>query len=360
MPAQPSNAVLILSAGADGSFIHHLALFDGPQEGIRVLNDDNVFQRLVVGLDLAGTDQGNTGSGFSIQGSGNTIRDSVNTANDGYGIELLDDTRLSPTQETTIAGNPIGTGLLGTGDFGNTLDGISLAGTGGDVADATIGGPTDPTPGGICDGDCNLISGNGSDGIEVRAPTDAIGGVVIRGNYIGTDVVGTAAIANGAMGVKLGGPVTGAEIRSNLLSGNTQHGIGASGSGGGANTEGPSGTTIAANLIGVDREGDAPLPNGSAGIRFESTLSDRDPISNNTIGGTADPTPGGACDGDCNLVSGNAVAGIVLLGEVDGTQVLGNYVGTDPTGTAAVANGQEGWCSRRRPQPRSARPRLRT
>jgi hypothetical protein len=57
--------------------------------------------------------------------------------------------------------------------------------------------------------------------------------------------------------------------------------------------------------------------------------------AHNLVGGT-NPTPGGACSGDCNLVSGNHI-GIQISGQgsFDNT-VSGNYLGTDLTGETGM------------------------
>ena len=62
----------------------------------------------------------------------------------------------------------------------------------------------------------------------------------------------------------------------------------------------------------------------------------------NTIGG-ANATPGGACSGDCNVLSGNQRWGLALGSP--GTQfnrVRGNHIGTDAAGLAAWPNGEDG------------------
>src|SRR5262249_722988 len=51
-------------------------------------------------------------------------------------------------------------------------------------------------------------------------------------------------------------------------------------------------------------------------------------------------TPGGACTGDCNLISGNNINGGIVIdqGGVDSVGV-GNFLGTDVTGTLSINNG---------------------
>ncbi len=85
--------------------------------------------------------------------------------------------------------------------------------------------------------------------------------------------------------------------------------------------------TIVGNWIGVDRDGTADLGNAGDGIGIVAG-------ANNTIGG--------ATAADRNVISGNNDEGIDIDGGVSGTVIQGNYVGTDKTGTAAIANGQTG------------------
>jgi CSLREA domain-containing protein len=82
--------------------------------------------------------------------------------------------------------------------------------------------------------------------------------------------------------------------------------------------------TIAGNYIGTNTAGTADLGNGGNGINADG--------DNWTIGGL---TTAGR-----NLVSGNNDNGIQLFG--DGHTVLGNYVGTNAAGSAAIGNSDEG------------------
>ena len=67
------------------------------------------------------------------------------------------------------------------------------------------------------------------------------------------------------------------------------------------------------------------------------------PIRGTVIGGTSGLTPGGPCSGDCNLIAGVPVANATVRIEgPDGTEVLGNHIGTDLAGTAGLSNFDDG------------------
>src|SRR5262249_40528230 len=143
----------------------------------------------------------------------------------------------------------------------------------------------------------------------------------VQGNYIGTDAAGHAAIANQFSGVEIespsnsvGGTGTGA---GNVISGNTLDGIFLLGASARSNV-------VQGNWIGTAVGGTTALPNQRAGLG----LSD---APGNLIGGVA---PGAG-----NVVSGNANAGIYLVGSgVTANQIQGNIIGANTTGTAALGN----------------------
>jgi CSLREA domain-containing protein len=128
----------------------------------------------------------------------------------------------------------------------------------------------------------NIISGNSSFGVIVEGGTHD---VTIAGNYIGTNITGTAAIPN-FRGVNLGrwdgsttcsavligtnGDGDNDAVEGNVISGNT---TGIAISGGSANT-------IAGNMIGVAADGLSDLGNAADGIAFIYNGG-----SNNLIGG---------------------------------------------------------------------------
>jgi titin len=147
---------------------------------------------------------------------------------------------------------------------------------------------------------------------------------LIRGNYVGTNVAGTAAVPNsegvlvalGATNTVIGGAIAGAR---NVIAGNTSIGIQIS-------SAGTAGTVIQGNVIGVNAAGTAALANG-LGILVSNDAN------GTTIGGTTALAR--------NIISGNTRAGVVL-DDVSGTTVQGNYIGTGPTGATALPNAHHG------------------
>ncbi len=144
------------------------------------------------------------------------------------------------------------------------------------VTGTTIGGGSDPTPGGACDGDCNVISGNGADGI---AANGHVLDTSIRGNYIGTDIDGAAAVPNGGYGAQLAGfrldagdslGSVGTAAAPNVISGNAGSGLRVS-------MEQPSSLAIRSNLIGTAADGTSPLGNGGSGVELAGRRRRRRP-----------------------------------------------------------------------------------
>ncbi len=87
------------------------------------------------------------------------------------------------------------------------------------------------------------------------------------------------------------------------------------------------GNTIEGCYLGTDVRGTLALANEGAGVLVLES-------DNNTIGGTS-PNAG-------NVISGNTAWGIFLGPGVVGNEIVGNLIGTDSTGTAALGNGQAG------------------
>jgi len=160
---------------------------------------------------------------------------------------------------------------------------------------------------------------------------DEVNNITISGDYIGPDLSNTGQPANfygilinanteGGYDEVIGGTTPAAR---NVISGNSSVGIDFTAAA--ANTG--SGTVIEGNYIGTDPTGTQPVPNNSVGIFT-------DQAGEVTIGGTA--------AGAGNLISGNATGGIWLGDNGVYNQIVGNYIGTDVTGTKALGNGGDG------------------
>lgn len=273
----------------------------------------NLVQGNLIGTDASGAAAaGNGDSGVLIVNAGtNTVGGmtagaaNIIAANGGNGVEIAG-------AGTTAAGNMVQGNFIGTnsnnatnlGNFGNGI--VSEA------TRTTIGGTTTPAR--------NVISGNRSNGVLLAggATTNTI-----HGNFIGTNASGTGALPNVFDGVSLieaqtntiGGAMAGT---GNVISGNGRHGLSCSG---GSVT----GNQVQGNLIGVAVNGTTPLGNGVNGVFLNA--------AQNTIGGTM--------AGMGNVISGNNAEGIVIFRR-DRNQVLGNYIGTDAAGTMAVSNNGDG------------------
>ena len=210
------------------------------QQGIRILNsDDNVI--------------GGPSAAARNLFSGNYI---------GIGVESSDG--------VVIQGNLFGTDVTGTQPIPNTTA-ISLAA----ANNATIGG-SEP-------GEGNVISGSDGSALAMNSGNT----IVIRGNYIGTDITGTKALPNG-MGINqsgnddvtIGGTGPG---DGNLISGNAGYGIYV--------YNFSDNTTILGNKIGTDVTGTKPLGN----ITGVATSNDHGGLR---IGGTA--------PGEANIIAFNS------------------------------------------------------
>ncbi|MEI8202049.1 MAG: T9SS type A sorting domain-containing protein [Bacteroidota bacterium] len=143
---------------------------------------------------------------------------------------------------------------------------------------------------------------------------------VITGNYIGLKQNGTDTLGNyigieifgGASQTLIGGSTP---ADRNIVSGNEHIGIRLLNSGN---------NTLIGNYVGTDRTGMIAKGNYD-GISIEGTSN------HNIVGGTN--------AGEGNLVSGNVAYGIPIFGAgADSTLVIGNLIGTNINGNAAVPN----------------------
>jgi trimeric autotransporter adhesin len=287
-----------LDVAGDGVVIRGLNIQRALGEGVRVEGNDNVVAGNYIGTGVTGAaTRGNDSEGVRVSGDDNLVGGpdaadrNVITGSDFADVLVEDGTG------NTVQNNHIGTDVGGVTDLGDAR-GVQLASSGNDVRD-------------------NLISGE-STGVEIAADDN-----VVQGNKLGTNAAGTVALPNivgvsivGGDDNEIGGPGDG---EGNLLSGNERHGVELNRF---STTDPAQRNKVEGNQVGTTAAGDAPLPNGEAGV----SVSESD---NNTIGGT------GAGAG--NVISGNDGDGVELAA-ADNNKVLGNWIGTDATAALDLGN----------------------
>jgi CSLREA domain-containing protein len=287
------------------------------------------------GADLVELDGGMAGpgaNGLELRGGDSEISNMVINSFDGHGI-LISGTPPPGEGGHRIEGNFIGTYQDGATPKPNGGAGIFIE----DTPDNTIGG-TDGIA--SCTGACNLISGNGGPGIhilgrdpeETGSPTSGAPNNRVLGNYIGVDLTGEIDLGNGGDGVFIEGGARDniiggtTEAARNIVSGNDGNGIHIEGRPVAA--LGATGNMILGNFVGTDVRGETRVGNEGYGVVLQSE-------SRSMVGDlTASPgTPPG------NLISGNKLDGVGIFGPgADSNMVLGNIIGLNARGDAALAN----------------------
>ena len=259
---------------------------------------------------------GNGGAGVDVVGSNNmTIGGTAAGAGDvisGNGVAGVEITgavtganNFANATGNVVIGNLIGTNKNGTSALGNAT-GILL--TSGAIGN-TIGGTASAAR--------NVISGNSGDGIDL---TGGASGNAIVGNLIGTNAAGTAALGNGGNGVYLNAATHNTIGGSNVLSGNGGYGVDLAGN--------DTGNVVLGNYVGTDSSGTVAVANHSGGVLIANAV-------NNTVGGTTAAAR--------NIISGNIGVGLFFDGSAaTGNVALGNYIGTDVSGTAKLGNTLDG------------------
>jgi len=288
--------------------------------GIEIRNRNRIVGNYI-GTDRLGTTaQPNNGGiftngnvagamiGGAEPGEGNLI-----SGNNGFGINAC----CEGDSGLTVQGNLIGTTPDGAGALGN--DGGILLNTGANQV------------GGLTSAARNVIAANRGSGVFVLGAS--ANGNKVQGNYIGVDPTGMTGLGNRNSGVMLDGA-------SDNVIGGDQPGAGNVIAGNGAGPEdfgngvaifefrGPAQrNVIQGNRIGVNAAGTGAIANFGDGI----TIRDAD---DTVIGGT---TPAAR-----NLIAGNAFSGISLFGTASRTSIRGNWMGLDAGGTTAIPNSHNG------------------
>ncbi len=290
--------------------------FGNSSNGIFVNQSSNITIGGLFGATIGGT------VGATIQAS-NLI-----SGNHGSGIFISGSTLPSGNAHSNeITNNWIGVDRTGGADLNNIpntdvgvllsyASGVTMSGTSG----ATIISESNVVKG-------NVIAANLLDGVLLANVANYD---VISNNKIGTDASGSIGRGNTADGVLLlGGPsgsinvgdlpqdasvyqISDNTITGNVISGNAENGVQIFGAGSTKNV-------VSDNYIGAGIDGKTAVFNGGNGVYLDNDGG------GNTVG------PG-------NLISGNKQSGVMIFGTVgDGGNdtVVGNFIGTDVTGTKA-------------------------
>jgi len=317
----PTSKVCTIFAASGMPQIEEPLTIDGYTQGKGTTNtteDDARPNTLVVGnnavLKIELKSVTGVGAGLWISTKKSTVKGLIiNRWEEGVRID-------GPgSRANKVEGNFIGTDFSGTvtdpdgtpnsGDeLGNTF-GVTIS----EVPNNMVGGTTPAAR--------NVISGSDQSGVSIGF-AGATGNKVM-GNYIGTEKNGTADLGNvnkgvfvhnGAANNIIGG--TKATMR-NVISGNDQSGV--------EITTAATGNRVMGNFIGTDASGTQDLGNLFFGVLI-------DDAPRNTIGG-----PVTSKSNPRNIISGNDSSG-VAIDRAEGNNVLGNFIGTDASGTQDLGN----------------------
>jgi titin len=272
--------------------------------GITPSGDTGLGNEWGVLVEASGVTVGGTSAGARNVISGN--------ANEGVGVRL-------GASGAVVQGNYIGTNAAGTVAIPNDtgVDVYRAAGSN------TIGGTTS--------GAGNLIAGNNGSGIALRDANTTFN--TVKGNRVGTNAAGTAALPNaigvfigsGASGNTIGGTSTAAR---NVISGNTIYGVLIAGD---STLE----NRVFRNRIGTNAAGTAGVPNGTGVLLAGGTIG-------NQIGGT---TTGQTGSRNGNTIRFNNGAGVVVDATDGATQlnsIMGNSIDdNDGLGISLVAGAND-------------------
>ena len=263
-------------------------------------------------IELSGALAG-VAHGLALRGGGSTVRGLIINRWAASGMAGGNGIYIDNAGGNRIEGCYIGTNAAGTAPAPNGSVGIFVIGA---TSQNTIGGTTAAAR--------NVISGNAVSGIALAS--GGAGRNLVRGNYIGVNAAGTAAVPNQGNGVfvnspddTIGGNVAGAR---NIISGNIDPGVFIA-------ALAPR-TVVLGNYVGTDVTGTIDLGNPANGITSGNPSVSGAP---NAVIGDATPLGG-------NLISGNDFPGIYLLGAASsGARVQGNTIGLDVTRSTALGDG---------------------
>lgn len=377
--------------GCDGDGVNDAAeknkIYNNGDHGVYIFGSDNRVSGNFIGTDNGSSVASNRYGVMIAAGTGNLIGTDGNNVSDSLERNIVSGNTIRniiiQSNNNRVAGNYIGVNETGTKALWvDNVPGIYLDT---DAAGNIIGTNSD----GVGDNrEGNLISGNDTSGVSIQGDYNRV-----MGNVIGLDATGSLALGNGTgvsisssgqnnfIGTDYNGVADAYE--KNIISGNTGPGVLITGIGATDNK-------IAGNVVGLNASGTLAIGNqdgvkistGAYGNQIGSVLSaGRNVISGNTTNGvnfyesgednvlignyigtdssgtTAKPnlssgvyinqspgnTIGGSAAGSRNIISGNSGAGIqISYDNADNTIVKGNYIGTTADGLSPLGNGTTG------------------
>ncbi len=263
-PRLPTSVYSGILAGVDtvigGRVAAAANVISGFPRGVFLYADSDIVSQDLIGTNAAGTAAIPNGDGVQgNEGPAGAVGSVLDSVISGNSLDGVFDVR-------EVAGSRIGTNADGT---------AALANGGWGVTNTTLVGGVRAAGSQSCVSPCNLISGNGLGGVQESRK--------VEGNFIGTDLTGTASIANGGYWNSAAG-------RRRLAT-------------------------------------EEPYP-------FSSAVSEI-----NGLGGPS-RAMSGVCDQACNLISGNDRPGVQLIGGIEPT-MQGNVIGRSATG-APLPNRSDG------------------
>ena len=314
----------------------HNVISGNANDGVIIFSDAGVIEGNFIGTDLTGQVAVGNAVGVDIyEASGSTIGGLSNTPGTGPGNVISGNTfvgiEIDVSSQNVIEGNILGLQANGSG----LIAGSNAATAGIDVGGASTGNVI----GGTVSGAANVVSGNEGSGILLNETS----GALVAGNLIGTDAGGTLNRGNALQGVELlgssgdtiGGSTAGTR---NIISGNDANGILVENQ---ARTRvipayAATNNLIEGNYVGTDVTGAAALGNAAYGVELAYDASG----DSRQVTSTSANTIGGTTAGAANVISGNTTGGVEITGSsATGNVVAGDFIGTDNTGTVAIANG---------------------
>ncbi|MBL9173148.1 MAG: right-handed parallel beta-helix repeat-containing protein [Verrucomicrobiales bacterium] len=287
--------------------------FNIPGDGVKVIQPITALPGITAAVLLDGYTQPGARPNTLPDGNDAVLRIHLNSPSAPVGAGLVVSDSGSVIRGLAVSGFAPGIILRGTN---NAMTGcwIGLAPDGTDRQNflgLLLDQGRDQKVGGTAPGDRNVVSGNRDGAIRILAP-----GVVVSGNFIGTDPSGRIQRSAAGPGIEitLGGDVTlGGVVTSarNVITGHSP----------GIRATQISTLLIANNHIGVDVTGTNALGN-STGVELSDVVNARV---------------------DANVISENLFLGVSIVGSRDGNNVItGNAIGTDVTGTRDLGNGNAG------------------